>query len=419
MTKQLATVPEAIEDYKAGKFVIIVDDEDRENEGDLVIAAEHITPEAVNFMATHGRGLICIAMTGQMLDRLHIPLMVPQANNRSGFGTGFTISVEATIGVTTGISAFDRARTIQTLIDPRSTPNDIAMPGHIFPLRAREGGVLERRGQTEASVDLAKLAGLTPAGVICEVMSNNGEMARLPELLEFAERHHIKIVSVEAIANYRYLSANGQCSTKYITTQHAVTKIASSRLPTKYGEFVATIYRDMQGKEHMALTMGDLTNETPLVRLHSECLTGDALGSLRCDCGEQLQSALARVAEEGNGALLYLRQEGRGIGLGNKIKAYALQDEGLDTIEANHQLGFPADARDYRIAVSMLNDLDITELRLLTNNPDKQDALQSRGIDVVERVPHEIKPHSENWSYLQTKASKMGHLLNLSVTETN
>lgn len=418
MTKQLATVSAAIEDYRAGKFVIIVDDEDRENEGDLAIAAEHITPEAVNFMATYGRGLICIAMTGQMLDRLQIPLMVPQANNRSGFGTGFTISVEATEGVTTGISAFDRAKTIQTLINPNSTPSDIAMPGHIFPLRARDGGVIERCGQTEASVDLAKLAGLTPSGVICEIMSEDGEMARLSELLEFAERYGIKVVSVEAIVQYR-LSLNGHDPTKHIQKPLLITKISSSRLPTEYGEFNATVYRDAQGKEHMALTMGDLTDKTPLVRLHSECLTGDVLGSLRCDCGEQLQSALASIAEHGHGALIYLRQEGRGIGLGNKIKAYALQDEGLDTVEANHQLGFPSDARDYGVAVAMLDDLGISALRLLTNNPDKHDALQSHGIRVIERIAHQVQPNAENLDYLQTKASKMGHVLNLQITETN
>lgn len=412
MTKQLASVADAIKDYQDGKFVIIVDDDDRENEGDLAIAAEHITPDAINFMATYGRGLICIAMTGHMLDRLQIPLMVPQNQNSSGFGTGFTISVEATQGVTTGISAFDRAKTIQTLISPSSTPNDIAMPGHIFPLRARDGGVIERRGQTEASVDLAKLAGLTQSGVICEIMSDNGDMARLPELLEFAKQHDIKVVSVEDIVQYR-LKHDQRDHTTPAPTSHAITKISSSRLPTQFGDFDATVYRDAQGKEHMALTMGDLTDGAPLVRLHSECLTGDVLGSIRCDCGEQLQSALARIAEDGRGALLYLRQEGRGIGLGNKIKAYALQDEGLDTVEANHQLGFPADARDYGVAVAMLNDLNISSLRLLTNNPEKRDFLRTHGIHVVERIAHQVQPHPENLDYLQTKVSKMGHVLAL------
>lgn len=438
MHKTLATVEAAIADYRAGKFVIIVDDEDRENEGDLAIAAEHITPEAVNFMATHGRGLICIAMTGAMLDRLHIPLMVAQTQNRSGFGTGFTVSVEAASGVSTGISAFDRAHTILTLINPSSRPEDIAMPGHIFPLRARDGGVLERSGQTEASVDLAKLAGKTPAGVICEVMSEDGTMARLPELLTFAAHHDIKIVSVAAIAQYR-LSQNGydaaeqpherptphvepnieshvESHVESSTEQHAIDKrliekVASSRLPTEFGMFDATVYRDTQGKEHMALVLGNVAHSTPLVRLHSECLTGDAFGSLRCDCGQQLQTALAKIADEGAGALLYLRQEGRGIGLGNKIKAYALQDQGWDTVDANHQLGFPADARQYDIAVAMLDDLGISSVRLLTNNPDKLNALSQHNIRVVERVAHGTVARPENQHYLHTKAHKMGHLL--------
>lgn len=413
MNKRLATVEEAIADYRAGKFVIIVDDEDRENEGDLAIAAEHITPDAVNFMAIYGRGLICAAMTGEMLDRLQIPLMVPQSQNRSGFGTGFTISVEAATGVSTGISAFDRAHTIRTLIDPASRPQDIAMPGHIFPLRSRDGGVLERPGQTEASVDLARLAGLTPAGVICEVMSDDGTMARLPELIEFAAHHNIKIVSVEAIAQYR-LSKNGHDPTKKRRMhKQPVEKIASSKLPTEFGEFTATVYRDLQGKEHMALSIGTIKEGNPLIRLHSECLTGDAFGSLRCDCGQQLQAALAQIAEEGQGVLLYLRQEGRGIGLGNKIKAYALQEKGWDTVEANHQLGFPADARRYDIAAAILNELGVSSVRLLTNNPDKVNALEWCGIHVVERVSHTMIAQPENQHYLQTKARKMGHLINL------
>lgn len=411
MNETLATVEEAIADYRAGKFVIIVDDEERENEGDLAIAAEHITPQAVNFMAKYGRGLICAAMTGEMLDRLQIPLMVPQSQNRSGFGTGFTLSVEAATGVSTGISAFDRAHTIRTLIDPSSRPQDIAMPGHIFPLRARDGGVLERPGQTEASVDLAKLAGLIPAGVICEVMSDDGTMARLPELMAFAVRHNIKIVSVEAIARYR-LSQNGHDPSKHRLRQQPVEKIASSRLPTEFGEFTATVYCDPQGKEHVALILGDIMQDSPLVRLHSECLTGDAFGSLLCDCGQQLQAALTQIAEEGQGVLLYLRQEGRGIGLGNKIKAYALQEQGWDTVEANRQLGFPADARRYDIAAAILDDLGISSVRLLTNNPDKLNALEWYGIHVVERVPHTMIAQPENQRYLQTKAHKMGHLIN-------
>lgn len=416
MSKSIASVAEVLRDYRAGRFIIIVDDEDRENEGDLAIAAEHITPEAVNFMATYGRGLICLAMTGDMLDRLQIPLMVPPAENRSGFGTGFTISVEAKTGVTTGISAYDRAHTIRTLIDPASSPNDIAMPGHIFPLRARAGGVLERRGQTEASVDLAKLSGLTPAGVICEIMADDGRMARLPELINFAQRHNIKIVTVEALAQYR-LSQNGYDSAQQQPENGHLAKIATSRLPTQYGEFEAAVYRDEQGKAHIALTMGDLNaTEAPLVRLHSECLTGDVFGSRRCDCGDQLQAALARIAAEGCGVLLYLRQEGRGIGLGNKIRAYALQDQGLDTVEANHQLGFPTDARSYDVAVHMLDDLGVSAVRLLTNNPDKVLGLAGRGIRVVERIAHQVEPHHDNLSYLQTKALKMGHQLNIPIT---
>jgi 3,4-dihydroxy 2-butanone 4-phosphate synthase/GTP cyclohydrolase II len=412
MSERLTTtVEEAIADYRAGKFVIIVDDEDRENEGDLVIAAENITPEAINFMALHGRGLICVAMAGWMLDRLQIPLMVPQTQNRSGYGTGFTISVEARTGVTTGISAFDRAHTIHTLIDPASTPNDIAMPGHIFPLRARDGGVLQRRGQTEASVDLAKLAGLAPAGVICEIMAADGTMARLPALGQFAAQHGIKIVTVEAVAEYR-LRQNGHDPAAHQAPPQPLIRVATSRLPTEYGEFSATVYRDVQGKEHMALTLGDPSQPgAPLVRVHSECLTGDVFGSRRCDCGDQLRAALARIATEKRGVLLYLRQEGRGIGLGNKITAYALQDEGLDTVEANHQLGFPADARSYEVAAHMLKDLGIGAVRLLTNNPDKIEGLAQHGIGVVERVPHEVTHHAENAAYLRAKALKMGHEL--------
>jgi 3,4-dihydroxy 2-butanone 4-phosphate synthase / GTP cyclohydrolase II len=409
----IVSVEEAIADYRAGKFVIIVDDEDRENEGDLAIAAQHITPEAVNFMAMLGRGLICIAMNGAMLDRLQIPLMVPQAQNRSGFGTGFTVSVEASAGVTTGISAFDRAHTIRTLIDPASGPDDIAMPGHIFPLRARDGGVLERRGQTEASVDLARLAGLIPAGIICEVMAEDGTMARLPTLAQFAAQHGIKIVTVEAVVQYR-LRQNGHDPAKQCATTNHITRVATSRLPTHYGEFTSSVYRDEQGKEHMALTLGDLSEEAaPLIRVHSECLTGDVLGSRRCDCGDQLQAALARIAAEGCGVLLYLRQEGRGIGLGNKIKAYALQDNGLDTVEANHQLGFPADTRSYEVAAHMIADLGLSSVRLLTNNPDKVDGLARHGILSVERVPHEVNTYPENIAYLQAKLLKMGHQLNL------
>jgi 3,4-dihydroxy 2-butanone 4-phosphate synthase / GTP cyclohydrolase II len=420
----LVPVETALADFKAGKFVIIVDDEDRENEGDLAIAAECITPEAVNFMATHGRGLICVAMTGEMLDRLHIPLMVPPSRNRSGFGTNFTLSVEAKQGVTTGISAPDRAHTIRVLLDPHSTPADIVMPGHVFPLRARDGGVLERRGQTEASVDLARLAGLTPAGVICEIMNEDGTMSRLPSLMAFAETHGINIVTVEALAAYRRqqhgtgsaptISATPPSAQQAIqaTLPGLVTRISTSRLPTRYGEFVATVYHDQQGKEHMALCMGEVQQgEAPLARLHSECLTGDVLGSVRCDCGLQLQMAMQRIANEGRGVLLYLRQEGRGIGLGNKIHAYALQDSGMDTVEANCSLGFPPDARSYGVAAAMLHDLGITHLRLMTNNPDKISGLEMHGIRVVERVQHEVTVPTEADHYMHIKAQKMGHLL--------
>ncbi len=415
----VVSVEEASADLKEGRFVIIVDDEDRENEGDLVIAAEFATPEAVNFMAMHGRGLICVAMSGYMLDRLHIPLMVPTAHNRAGFGTNFTVSVEARHGVTTGISAYDRAHTIQVLIDPRSMPEDIAMPGHIFPLRARDGGVLERRGQTEASVDLARLAGLTPAGVICEVMNPDGTMARLPSLVEFAVQHGLHIVSVEAIAAYRLQQE--QCCvgpSVPVSLHHGpVACISTSRLPTRYGEFVATVYRDEQGREHMALVMGDVADgEAPLVRLHSECLTGDVLGSQRCDCGLQLQAAMRHIALSGRGVLVYLRQEGRGIGLGNKIRAYALQDMGADTVDANCCLGFPVDARSYAVAAAILDDLEVGQVRLMTNNPTKISALEAYGIQVVEHVvlARMIGPvPDEAMPYLRTKERKMGHMLML------
>lgn len=413
------SVDEAIADLKAGRFVIIVDDEDRENEGDLVIAAQFATPEAVNFMAMHGRGLICVAMSGHVLDRLHIPLMVPTAHNCAGFGTNFTVSVEARHGVTTGISAYDRAQTIQVLVDPRSMPEDIAMPGHIFPLRARDGGVLERRGQTEASVDLARLAGLSPAGVICEVMNADGTMARLPSLVEFAEQHGLHIVSVEAIAAYRLHQQHHSCltSAKVASQREPVACIGTSRLPTCYGEFMATVYRDQQGREHMALVMGTMSDgEALLVRLHSECLTGDVFGSQRCDCGLQLQAAMRHIALAGRGVLVYLRQEGRGIGLGNKIRAYALQDMGTDTVDANCCLGFPVDARSYAVAAAMLDDLGVRQVRLMTNNPNKINALEGYGIQVVERVAlaRMIGPvPDEAMSYLRTKKHKMGHMLNV------
>jgi len=426
----IAPVEQAIAAIKNGEFVIVVDDEDRENEGDLVIAAEFCTAEKVNFMVTEGRGLVCIAMANAMLDRLQLPLMVPKDQNRSGYGTAFTLSVEATKNVTTGISAFDRAETIRTLIDPNTKPTDIATPGHIFPLRASDGGVLERRGQTEASVDLAKLASLTPAGVICEIMDEIGEMMRLPEICQFAKKHNILVTSVDAIALYRRdtetsadaaispnASSNASTTPGTDTTTHTTTDaptislIGKSKLPTEHGTFDIHVFRDQQGQEHSLLSLGDVSNSSPMVRLHSECLTGDAFGSLRCDCGQQLNTALERIAENGCGALVYLRQEGRGIGLGNKIRAYELQDSGMDTVDANHQLGFPADARVYDTAAYMLQSIQVTKIRLMTNNPEKVSGLKSMGIDVIEQLPHVIESHQHNADYLQTKAKRMGHTL--------
>lgn len=408
---KIASVDEAIAAIKNGEFVIVVDDEDRENEGDLVIAAEFCTADKVNFMVTHGRGLVCIAMQQSMIDRLQLPMMIPQEQNRSGFGTGFTVSVEAAKNVSTGISAPDRAQTIKTLIDPSTKPEDIAVPGHMFPLRARDGGVLERRGQTEASVDLAKLAGLTPAGVICEIMDEQGEMMRLGELCEFARKHNMLITTVDAIAAYREQSSNDNDNIA-INTESNISLIGTSKLPTEHGIFKISVFRDQQGREHSLLSMGDVAGTAPLVRLHSECLTGDAFGSLRCDCGEQLQSALKRIAKNGSGALVYLRQEGRGIGLGNKIRAYELQDTGVDTVDANHQLGFPADAREYDTAALMLKSVGVNEVKLMTNNPEKVNGLKSLGIKVVEQLPHQVEMHEHNAAYLQTKADRMGHELN-------
>ena len=434
---KLAPVEKAIEAIKYGEFVIVVDDEDRENEGDFVIAAEFCSAEKVNFMVTHGRGLVCIAMQGAMLDRLRLPMMVPKHQNRSGFGTAFTLSVEAMENVSTGISAQDRAQTIKTLINPQTRPIDIATPGHMFPLRADDGGVLNRRGQTEAGVDLAKLAGLTPAAVICEVMKDDGDMMRLEELCEFAQEHDMLVTSVDAIAKYRQETEhqnnnennennekneknennennenNDKASSIVTNSAASISKIGSSQLPTEHGTFDISIFRDEQGQEHSLLTMGELDKNTPLVRLHSECLTGDAFGSLRCDCGEQLKAALQRIGEDGCGALVYLRQEGRGIGLGNKIRAYELQDTGMDTVDANHQLGFPADARQYDTAALMLKDAGLNSIRLMTNNPEKVAGLEALGITVTEQLPHQVETHEHNAAYLQTKAQRMGHNLN-------
>jgi 3,4-dihydroxy 2-butanone 4-phosphate synthase/GTP cyclohydrolase II len=403
----LSSIPEAIEDIKAGKFIIIVDDEDRENEGDLAMAAEKATPEAINFMAKHGRGLICMPVTGERLDELQIPMMVRE--NTSKFTTAFTISVEAKHGTSTGISAADRAQTVKTIIDPKTKPEDLLMPGHMFPLRARDGGVLVRAGQTEAIVDIARLAGLYPAGVICEIMNEDGTMARLPQLEAMAEEHSLKIVSVADLIAYRRRH------------EKLVHKVAETSLPTKHGEFTAIAYRsDIDPDEHVALVMGDVTTEEPvLVRVHSECLTGDVFGSLRCDCGEQVDMAMSKIAEVGRGVLLYMRQEGRGIGLHNKIRAYALQDKGMDTVEANLALGFGPDLRDYGIGAQILADLGLREVRFLTNNPKKIIGFEGYGLKVVEQVPIVAPPNPHNLRYLETKRKKLGHLLEIPDTPEN
>ncbi len=397
----LSTIEEAIKDVKEGRFVIIVDDEDRENEGDLALAAEKVSPQAINFMTKHGRGLVCLPVVGERLDKLQLPLMVDE--NTCKFGTAFTVSVDAKQGTTTGISAADRAQTVKTVIDPATRPDDLVRPGHIFPLRAREGGVLVRAGQTEAIVDLARLAGLYPAGVICEIMNEDGTMARLPQLEEIADKFDIKIISVADLIAYRRRH------------EKLVHRVAEAKLPTRYGEFTAIAYRsDIDPDEHLALVMGDLdTDEPVLVRVHSECLTGDVFGSLRCDCGDQIGMAMESIAKEGRGVFLYMRQEGRGIGFHNKIRAYALQDKGLDTVEANLSLGFPSDLRDYGIGAQILADLGLHDIKLLTNNPKKVIGLEGYGLKVVEKVPIIITPNPYNRNYLVTKQKKMGHRLEI------
>ena len=396
-----ANVQEAAELYRRGEMVIIVDDEDRENEGDLCIAADKITPEAVNFMAKFGRGLVCLALTEERCRDLDLPLMVEK--NTSNYGTAFTVSIEARGRVTTGISAHDRSETVRVAIDPKTRPADLLRPGHVFPLRAKKGGVLKRAGQTEASVDLAMIAGMTPAAVICEIMNEDGTMARLGDLREFAVRHSLRIISVADIIKYR------------MKTEKHVTCLASPVLPTEHGHFRVHAYRsDITGEEHVALVMGEITeSDEVLVRVHSSCLTGDVFHSNRCDCGDQLQRAFEMIAAEKKGVILYLLQEGRGIGLVNKLKAYELQDQGDDTIEANAKLGFAPDIRDYGTGSQILRDLGVRKMRLLTNNPAKFVAIEGFGLEIVERVPLEIAPSSTTRKYLEAKKKKLGHILEL------
>ncbi|MFC2044783.1 bifunctional 3,4-dihydroxy-2-butanone-4-phosphate synthase/GTP cyclohydrolase II [Chloroflexota bacterium] len=397
----LSNISEAIEEIGQGKFVIIVDDEDRENEGDLVMAAEKVNPEAINFMAKHARGLICMPVTGERLDELRIPIMVQ--DNTSKYSTAFTVSVEAKHKVSTGISALDRSETVKAIVDPATKPEDLARPGHMFPIRARDGGVLVRAGHTEAIVDLARMAGLYPSGIICEIMNEDGTMARLPQLEILAGEYGIKIITIADLIRYR------------CRHEGLVHRVAEAKLPTGYGEFSAIAYRsDIDTDEHMAMVMGEISGEEPvLVRVHSECITGDVFGSLRCDCGQQVVLAMQNISKERRGVFLYMRQEGRGIGFHNKIRAYALQDKGLDTVEANISLGFAPDLRDYGIGAQILADLGLQKIRLLTNNPKKVIGLEGYGLRVMETVPIMCSPNPYNIRYLETKREKLGHLIEI------
>ena len=399
---EFTPIADAIEHFRQGRMLVVIDDEDRENEGDLVMAAEKITPEAINFMAKYGRGLICLSMTEERCDELDLPLMV-ENSKATLFGTAFTVSIEARGKVTTGISASDRAVTVKTAIDPRTRPEDLIRPGHIFPVRARPGGVLKRAGHTEASIDLATLAGLAPGAVICEIMNDDGTMARLPDLVRFAEEHDLPLLTVTDLIRYR------------MRNETLVRRVAAPRIPTPYGEFVAHAYvSDVTGEEHLAFVAGEIDEEQPImVRVHSQCLTGDIFGSERCDCGPQLHGALERIRQEGRGVLLYLLQEGRGIGLFNKLKAYELQEQGHDTVEANEKLGFRPDERNYGIGCQILRDLGVRKMRLLTNNPGKYIALKGYGLEIVERIQLEIPPTDSSRDYLKAKREKMGHLLKL------
>ncbi len=395
------SIPEAIEEIKAGRILIVCDDEDRENEGDFIMAAERVTPATINFMARYGRGLICLPTTRERLEELKIPAMVDEDENTAILGTRFTVSVDAVNGTTTGISASDRAETIRVFVRPESKPDDLARPGHIFPLQAFDGGLLRRSGHTEATVDLARIAGLYPAGVLCEIMDDDGSMALMPHLIEIAELHALKIITIKDLIEYRR------------QTEMLVKRVVTTTMPSKYGEFTSHLYEDtLTGEHHVVLVKGVIEGaQDILVRVHSQCLTGDVFGSMRCDCGDQLQKALRKISDEDQGVLLYMRQEGRGIGLANKLRAYALQDQGHDTVEANLQLGLPVDTRDYGIGAQILADLGLTTIRIMTNNPDKRVGIEGYGLTVVDRLPLETHPNEHNLKYLATKRGKLGHLL--------